>query len=144
LQRRLLRLYPALATYVLAIIPIVFLLQHRPGLPPESDWSHFFAHMPFAFAYLMNYVLGPSSLGHLWSVSCEMQFYLLAPFIFFLGGVTILRRNVVWGALLLLLVVSGMCQPLVGDWAKYHFEFAVWPMMFGFCCEYQKSWLERV
>src|SRR5205807_3160660 len=26
----------------------------------------------------------------------------------------------------------------------YHFEFAVWPMMFGFCCEYQKSWLERV
>jgi peptidoglycan/LPS O-acetylase OafA/YrhL len=25
------------------------------------------------------------------------------------------------------------------DGTKYHFEFAVWPMMFGFCCEYQKE-----
>jgi len=144
LKRRLLRLYPALATYVLAIMPVVFLLQHRLGLPPESDWSHFFAHIPFAFAYLMNYVLGPSSIGHLWSVSCEMQFYLLAPLIFFLATYS-RHRNLIWGTLLLILMAAGLWQPLFGqESSKYHFEFAVWPMMLGFFCEYHKTWIEEV
>ena len=73
-----------------------------------------------------------------------MQFYLLAPMIFFLGGSADSRRSLVWGTLLLLLVASGLAQPFFGDAKKYHFEFAVWPMMLGFCCEYQKEWLERV
>src|SRR5205085_3250754 len=114
------------------------------GLPAGSDFHYFLRVVPGAFAYLMNYLPQNISLGHLWSVSCEMQIYLLAPLIFFLGGEAALRRKLVWGAVLVLLVASGMAQPFIGEGKKYHFEFAVWPMMFGFCCEYQKAWLARV
>lgn len=142
-RRRLRRLYPAMGAFILAMLPLVFLFQNRPGLPPRSDFAYFLRTMPAALLYLMNYVPPNISLGHLWSVSCEMQFYLLAPIIFLLGGASVRRRNLVWGTVLLLLVVSGMSQPFVGESVKYHFEFAVWPMMFGFCCEYQKVALER-
>jgi peptidoglycan/LPS O-acetylase OafA/YrhL len=27
---------------------------------------------------------------------------------------------------------------------KYHFEFAVWPMMLGFFCEYKKNWFTMI
>jgi peptidoglycan/LPS O-acetylase OafA/YrhL len=36
--RRLRRLYPALIAYVLAMLPLAWLLQHRPNLPPNSDF----------------------------------------------------------------------------------------------------------
>ena len=143
-KRRLIRLYPALVTYVLAVIPLAFLFQHRPALPPNSDFPHFLMALPFALSYLMNYASSSPAVAHLWSVSCEMQFYLLAPLIFFLGGCSPSRRNIVWGALLVLMVISGLSQPLFGDGKKYHFEFAVWPMMLGFCCEYHRAWLERI
>jgi peptidoglycan/LPS O-acetylase OafA/YrhL len=143
-KRRLMRLYPAMGTFILAIAPIVFLLQNRPGLPPNSDFGHFLTGLPFALGYLENYFTTSMSVGHLWSVSCEMQFYLFAPVIFFLGGSTISRRNVVWGTLLLLLMALGLSLPFFGDDKKYRFEFAVWPMMLGFFCEYQKIWLQEI
>src|SRR5260221_239406 len=143
-KRRLVRLYPALVTYVLAFTPLAFLFQHRPGLPPNSDFAHFLSDLPLALFYLVNYFPTSPSVAHLWSVSCEMQFYLLAPVIFFLGGEMVSRRNRVWGVLLVLLVLSGMSQPFLSGDNKYHFEFAVWPMMLGFCCEYQKDWLARL
>ena len=83
------------------------------------------------------------SLGHLWSLACEMQFYLLAPLIYLLGGATERRRLVVFGLLLAVLMALGVAQPFIGKW-KYHFEFAVWPMMLGFCCEYKRNWFLRV
>jgi peptidoglycan/LPS O-acetylase OafA/YrhL len=84
----------------------------------------------------------PWSLGHLWSVACEMQFYLLAPLIFLAGGVTERRRNLVFGIALAVLAGLGAAQPFLGG-GKYHFEFAVWPMMLGYFCEHKRDCLKR-
>jgi peptidoglycan/LPS O-acetylase OafA/YrhL len=142
--RRFRRLYPALITYALAMLPVAWLCQHRPHLPPASDFASYARGVPLALVYTTNYVENvPLSLGHLWSLACEMQFYLLAPVIYLLGGVTEKRRRAVFGILLALLMGMGMAQPFIGKW-KYHFEFAVWPMMLGFCCEYKRILFQRV
>lgn len=148
--RRLRRLYPAVAGYVLAMLAVVALLQHRPGLPPGSDLGSYIRGIPVAMLYGANYFTVPMSLGHLWSLSCEMQFYLLAPVIYLLGGRAERRRNSVFGFLLAGLVALGIAQPVIHHWKpaidewKYHFEFAVWPMMVGFCCEYKRHWFRRI
>jgi len=72
-----------------------------------------------------------------------MQFYLLAQLIFIAGGATVRQRNLVFGLLLVILGGLGMAQPFVGS-GKYHFEFAVWPMMLGFVCEYRRDWFRRI
>jgi peptidoglycan/LPS O-acetylase OafA/YrhL len=142
--RRLRRLYPALAAYVLAMLPLAWLLQHRPNLPPNSDFIYYLKAMPPAFTATINYFRGiPWSLGHLWSIACEMQFYLLAPLVFIVGGATERRRNLVFGILLVVLAGLGAAQPFVES-GKYHFEFAVWPMMLGFCCEHKRDWIRRI
>jgi len=137
--RRLRRLYPAVIAYGLAMLAGTWWLQHRPNLPPMSDFASYVRAMPAAFGYFANYIETPMSLGHLWSLSCEMQFYLLAPLIYILGGRAERRRNLVFGLLLMFLIGLGLAQPMIGKW-KYHFEFAVWPMMFGFFCEYKRGW----
>jgi peptidoglycan/LPS O-acetylase OafA/YrhL len=143
-RRRLRRLYPALAAYALAMLPLAWLLQHRPNLPPDSDFSSYLKSLPLALTASINFSSGvPWSLGHLWSIACEMQFYLLAPLIFIGGGVTERQRNLVFGILLVILVGLGLSQPLVAS-GKYHFEFAVWPMMLGFFCEHQRDCLRPI
>lgn len=142
-RRRLRRLYPALLTYTLAMLPVVWLLRRRPNLPPGSDFATYLKGMPLAFSYMVNYFEVPMSLGHLWSLACEMQFYLLAPVIYLLGGVAERRRLAVFGVLLMVLMGMGLAQPFIGKW-KYHFEFAVWPMMLGFCCEYERDYFRKV
>ena len=142
--RRLRRLYPALVAYVLAMLPLAWLLQHRPNLPLDSGFAAYLKTLPVALTAAINYFENvPWSLGHLWSVACEMQFYVLAPLIFIAGGATERRRNLVFGILLVVLAGLGAAQPLVGG-GKYHFEFAVWPMMLGFFCEHQRDWLRRI
>ncbi|MEI9961253.1 MAG: acyltransferase [Limisphaerales bacterium] len=141
--RRLRRLYPAMITYTLAMLPVVWLFQHRPNLPPGSDFIAYLKATPVAFAYLGNYFETPMALGHMWSLACEMQFYLLAPVIYLLGGAADKRRLAVFGFLLVVLMGLGLAQPFIGKW-KYHFEFAVWPMMLGFCCEYKRDWFRRI
>ena len=141
--RRLRRLYPAIISYALAMLPVVWLLQHRPNLPAGSDIGTYLRALPAALGYGMNYFEGPMSLGHLWSLACEMQFYLLAPLIYIAGGASERQRLAVFGILLTLLAGLGMAQPFV-DVGKYHFEFAVWPMMLGFCCEYKRNWFLRI
>jgi len=75
-----------------------------------------------------------------------MQFYLLGPIIFLLGGKTFAGRNLVWGALLMMFVSSGFIGALLDTSGtyKYQFEIAVWPMMLGFCCEYRKDLFQRI
>jgi peptidoglycan/LPS O-acetylase OafA/YrhL len=142
--RRFRRLYPALITYTLAMLPVAWLCRHRPHLPPFSDFGSYLKGIPLALVYAVNYFdQGPMSLGHLWSLACEMQFYLLAPLIFLLGGRTEGRKLAVFGGLLAVLMGLGLAQPFIGKW-KYHFEFAVWPMMLGFCCEYKRPWFQRI
>lgn len=145
-KRRLRRLYPAMAVYVLAMIPVVYALRNVPGAITPS-MPEYFHSAPFALLYAINY--WPSggaawSLGHLWSLACEMQFYLLAPVIFLLGGKTSAQRNLVWGGLLLALGAWGFIGGERFEHSKYHFEIAAWPMMLGFFCEYRKDWFRRV
>lgn len=143
-KRRARRLYPALLTFVLAMIPIVFALKNVPEAVTPSPTAYL-RTMPFALIYAMNYYQqGVLSLAHLWSLSCEMQFYLLGPIIFFLGGKTSRQRNVVWGALLLGLAFWGLVGGARLEKYKYDFEIAVWPMMLGFFCEYRKDLFLRV
>jgi peptidoglycan/LPS O-acetylase OafA/YrhL len=141
--RRTRRLYPAMITYTLAMLPLMYFLQRLPHLPPGSDFSSYLKSVPVVLIYGANYVETPMSLGHLWSLACEMQFYLLAPLIYLLGGRTAGRRDAVFGTLLVILLGLGLAQPLIGKW-KYHFEFAVWPMMLGFCCEYKRDWFQKI
>jgi peptidoglycan/LPS O-acetylase OafA/YrhL len=148
-RRRLRRLYPALLAYLSVMLAGEYWLQRLPGQPPNSDYGTFLKHVPAALLYLVNYTpAAPRSLGHLWSLACEMQFYLLSPLIFFLGGRTDGRRNLVYGGLLLILAGLGASEPLLlaNPYAgpKYHFEFAVWPMLLGFWCEFQRDRILRI
>jgi peptidoglycan/LPS O-acetylase OafA/YrhL len=150
--RRLRRLYPAMIAYALAMLPLAWLLQHRPNLPPNSDFGSYLKTLPVVLISGTNYYAekAPWSLGHLWSIACEMQFYLLAPVIYLLGGSTERRRNLIFGILLAILLGLGLSQPFIYHWHpatdtwKYHFEFAVWPMMLGFCCEYKRNWFRQI
>jgi peptidoglycan/LPS O-acetylase OafA/YrhL len=139
--RRFRRLYPALLSYSVAMLAGTWWLQRLPHLPPLSDFNSYLRALPAALVYGTNYYTeqSPMSLGHLWCLACIMQFYLVAPVIYLLGGATKTRRRLVFGCLLVVLMGLGAAQPLIGKW-KYHFEFAVWPMMLGFCCEYKRDW----
>ena len=142
LKRRLIRLYPAMIAYLVAMIPIVYFFQHWPGVPPGSDLRNYFLELPYAVFYWIDNATRPCpiSLGHLWSVCVEMQFYLLAPLIYFLGGKSEGQRLAIWIPILLLLMALGVSEVFRGYHEKYEFEVTVWPMMLGFCLEYKKSW----
>lgn len=148
--RRFRRLYPALIAYSLAALPVVWLAQKVPNLPIGSDLGAYVRAWPVALVYAINYYTAPLALGHLWSLACEMQFYFLAPVIFWLGGRRQRRVDWVFGSVLILLLSLGLAQPLLRHWRpsmdawKYHFEFAVWPMMLGFCCEYKRDWFRAL
>lgn len=143
--RRLRRLYPALLAYGVAMLGGTWWLQRLPGLPEHSDLTSYLHSLPWAVGYAINYTAesAPMSLGHLWSLACEMQFYAVAPILYWLGGESSTRRNFVFGSILAILMIAGLAQPFIGQ-GKYHFEFAVWPMMLGFVCEYRRAWFERL
>jgi peptidoglycan/LPS O-acetylase OafA/YrhL/lysophospholipase L1-like esterase len=148
-KRRARRLYPALVAYVVAMIPIEYVFRSMPGAisPTMTNYWH---GAPFVLLYTIDFwppnTTTAASLNHLWSLACEMQFYLLGPIIFLLGGKTQARRKFVWGALLVMLVASGFIGALLDprEQYKYQFEIAVWPMMLGYCCEYRKDLFQRV
>jgi peptidoglycan/LPS O-acetylase OafA/YrhL len=146
--RRLRRLYPALIAYVVSMGFAVIFLQRLPNQPQHADLESYLRALPWALGYMINYSpVDPMSLGHLWSLACEMQFYVLAPFIFWIGGQGAARRSLVFGALALSLLALGLIYPLKSshyESAKYHFEIAVWPMMLGFVCECHKEWFLRM
>lgn len=146
--RRWRRLYPALIAYAIVMVVPVALLQKMADLPLHSDLGNYLRTLPFAMTYLVNYHHdGAIALDHLWSVSCEMQFYLLAPVIFLLGAGNSRRRLIVYGGAALVLAGVGLIYPLSGSHylaVKYHFEVAAWPMAFGLFCESTKAWFLRI
>ena len=150
IKRRLWRLYPALIAYLGVMLFATLLLQHLPNLPEQSDFKSYVAELPFALTYTANYAYvhhWVPSLEQLWSVSCEMQFYVLAPVIFALGIGGRRRGILVFGSVCLLLVLSGVIYPMRAvsyEPVKYHFQVAAWPMMFGFFCEFRKNWFLRI
>jgi len=146
--RRLRRLYPALLAYLAVIVAAGYFLQRIPGQPPHSDFASYLRAWPWAMIYLTNYHGGgPMAMGQLWSLGCEMQFYIVAPLIFLLGGSGLRRRLAVFAVLTAALMGMGIIYPLRRtqlDVAKYHFEIAVWPMMLGFSCEFAKRWFLKL
>ena len=156
--RRFRRLYPALIAYVALLLAPMWWLQRLPNLPMGTDFDSYVSQTWMALCYVTNYHTAPGAtmpFGHLWSLGCEMQFYLLAPIIFLAGGLSHARRTTVFGLLLAALAGLGAIEPLVPGlldhfgwnlntvW-KYHFEFAVWPMMAGFFCEYRREWFSNL
>ena len=145
-KRRLLRLYPAMIAFLVAMIPLVYFFQGRPGLPRDSDLNNYLLELPYAVFYWIDNGTRPCpiSLGHLWSVCVEMQFYLLAPLIFFAGGNSEVKRLLVWLPVLILLMSLGVSEVFRGYHEKYQFQVTVWPMMLGFCMEYKKGWAQLI
>lgn len=137
-KRRAKRLLPALWFFLIIVSLFAGLVQWVggafPGLRLETFWEHAFR----AAIGLGNYTRGvPDILHHLWSIGCEMQFYLLAPFIFYAGGRTLLSKFIVYGSILALFIAFGIRAMLnLGTISQFHFESAVWPMMLGFACAF--------
>ncbi len=141
--RRGKRLVPAKYFYLLCMSVTVFLV----GAPVVTDefrgW--FFKELPSALLYYRNYYMPvhdtvPENLsGHLWSLACEMQFYILAPLIFFAGGKTTLRRSLVYGSLLAIFLALGARGLAKNLDNPYTFQVAAWPMMAGFFCEFLRA-----
>jgi peptidoglycan/LPS O-acetylase OafA/YrhL len=149
LKRRLWRLYPALLAYTVVMAAATIPLQQLPHLPPQSNLRSYLAELPFALTYTANYASAHyvPVLEQLWSLSCEMQFYFLGPFIFALGRGSRRSSLLVFGSICLLLTLIGVLYPLRAasfEHAKYRFEVAVWPMMFGFLCESRKDLFLRI
>ncbi len=77
--RRLLRLFPAYFVFV----GLVLLLAHGPGEYPwriTAPYLLFGANIVYIFAPDLRY-MGPTTVGHLWSLALEEQFYLLWPWL---------------------------------------------------------------
>ena len=150
--RRARRLMPA-NYFFLACIWLLVLL---PWIQPYVANLHrdFLKALPSALAFGRNffmYHIDPDGsevneclTHHLWSVGCEMQFYLLAPLIFFAGGRANSRRSLVYGLILLALVACGMSVMWREHYNQYAFLVAVWPMMAGFFAEFLRQTYPKV
>jgi peptidoglycan/LPS O-acetylase OafA/YrhL len=148
--RRLKRLFPALVAYLLLMLLLMPLLQNIATGLPDADFKSYVHDLPMAFGYLIDYAEHvPPTMGHLWSLSVEVQFYLLAPLIYLLGKGSRARQSWAYGCILLVAIVYGFVYPLRItsthlDTIRYRFEIAVWPMMLGFYCEFAKARLMQL
>jgi peptidoglycan/LPS O-acetylase OafA/YrhL len=148
--RRLRRLYPALVAYLLLMLLLLPLLQNIPTGLADADFKSFVHELPMALSYLIDYAQHvPPTMGHLWSLSVEVQFYFLAPLIYLLGQGNRTRQSWTFGVVLLIAMVYGFVYPLritSGrlETVRYRFEIAAWPMMLGFYCEFAKARLMRL
>jgi peptidoglycan/LPS O-acetylase OafA/YrhL len=138
--RRTKRLVPAKYFYLLCMA-LFLLVAWWPPVTPAFRQS-FFRGLPSSFLYYRNYYHVPNPTtqenlaGHLWSLACEMQFYLLAPLIFFAGGRLHSRRVIVYGGCLALMLAGGLSVIGKAAYDPYTFQVAAWPMMLGFCAEF--------
>jgi peptidoglycan/LPS O-acetylase OafA/YrhL len=141
--RRTKRLVPAKYFYLLCMTGLVLIAG--PPLVDRGFKGCFFQGLPSAFLYYRNYYMPvhegiPENLsGHLWSLACEMQFYLLAPLIFYAGGASAKRRLAVYGGLLALFMGGGVTGVVWKLENPYTFQVAAWPMMAGFFCEFLRA-----
>lgn len=139
-RKRFIRLFPALAVYLAAMGPVVYLFQHALTHFPHSSMADYLQSLPIAALFAVDYDReAPATIGHLWSVSVEMQYYLLAPVILFVGGTSLRQRLLVWVSLLIVLMFVSISEPLRNFGEKYQFQVAVWPMLLGFLGEYLRG-----
>ena len=146
--RRLRRLYPALLIYLMLMGLITLVDGNRNNLPVHSDSLSYLRALPFALTYTINYIrVHPRSLGHLWSLACELQFYVFAPVLYLFGRGTIRKQLLVFGFTAIAFSTLGFIAPLRMqnyESIRYHFEVAAWPMFVGFFCESIKPWFRSM
>lgn len=146
--RRLRRLYPALLGYLGGIIALRWIIGICGRAGSHSAWEKYLHALPLALSYTVNYSHWyPASFGHLWSLACEMQFYSLAPLLYWAGHGSKTRSFFVYGASIAVLLAGGIWIPARAthyQTVRYHFEVAAWPMMIGFTCEWAAPWIRRL
>lgn len=131
--KRLWRLWPTLLVFVIVLLIL------KPILWPDLSFE-----TASVLLFYANYVHHSPPLSHLWSISCEMQFYLLSPLLFWLGiragaiGKTLLvliaAALLACGALYVVISSGKIEPPIFGAkfYGKYTAQVALWPMVFGF------------
>lgn len=134
--KRFWRLVPTLIIFFVLVYYYLKLMGH-PNDSPD-----------FLYAFYANYAAERRfGLNHIWSVSCEMHFYLLSPLLFWLGTRWKVVSPLLMGLGLLALFSCTVIhvfstKNLFGlggglflgiDFTnKYTTHIAVWPMLFGF------------
>ena len=144
-KRRVFRLLPALLLY-LGVIALIVALAEVFRLPfsiPPTFWPD----LLYSLGFVRNHFGDGNELatGHLWSIACEVQFYILAPLLFIFAR----RANKRAGLLLFLstgiFVIFGFlgAAKVAGFTHKYAFHVAVWPMFFGVAYEHFRFSLDK-
>ena len=132
---RIVRIYPALVTCLLFSIALVISVGFLPlsKLGTLSFFGWFLAQISFVQFYNPEFLrsFGTGSLnGSLWTISVELQFYLLTPFIYFLAR----NRRWLWPILTALFVIPNIIFTAMPDEAiatkLLMVTFAPWVYMF--------------
>jgi peptidoglycan/LPS O-acetylase OafA/YrhL len=110
-------IYQFLANRILRIVPIYYVATILVSIlicpeifKPNNLWMLF---LILIFDYQGNFSINP--IGALWSVSTEMQFYLLVPLLFLL--LSLIARHAGKAIILAPLLICGL-----SEWTKSHFE----------------------
>lgn len=130
--KRLWRLYPVLLIYLV----ITIFWAKALGLSPNPNITPI-------YPLVINYTEMGFGVWHLWSVACEMHFYILSPFLFYLS-VRFKVLGPILLAVLMAVLIGFMMLYVFSDKldlgggapffdSKYATHTSVWPMLLGFC-----------
>ena len=110
-MRRALRILPLYLSVVLIVMPVlIFAMGHKEG------WPHLWALLTFTYNF---YRMDSSyntlgSIGHLWSLSVEEQFYFIYPAIMLMAGFSRLRLLLAF-LIILCPMIRGVVSVIYGD-----------------------------
>lgn len=116
-RNRFLRIYPALWVCFLVSV-VTVLVFYRRDIPPASFLPWAIAQLSFGQFYnpsfLRGYGVGVLN-GSLWTITVELQFYALLPLLYFVCRRLGWRKDVLGGALLVLVLVNQYYVALLGS-----------------------------
>ena len=130
-RKRAWRIVPTLLAFVLLCCAVRALQGN------EESWPG------FLYPFWANYASPKGGFSHLWSIACEMHFYLLSPLVFWIGTrgkAGAVALGVIFLALCACAAANAYLQILIEKPIqlkalfdnKYSTHVAVWPMLLGF------------